>query len=264
MITTWENLASTYQESLRERAESLAYLFTRDLEAVESTPPLLALQDGAELRFWIQNNGRVLRARHSGATGPTAALLDIFCQVAEGRPLLEIVEHGVMRTERLARFRHAKAPVPGLVTTKNAGPAFVWLESFVQARFRPLLNSGERNRWDDPVGPQWSLASNEERLALVNEEIPDLALMIGWQDSLPKAVQVEHDSRVVLSYESTRTKAAQSGSALMALERLLKETVEARLELVLESLEDRNRREERSRMRARNADLENTPAIGAP
>lgn len=205
---------------------------------------LLLKDEAIILAVEANHAGIVTKAVFSGANGVRAGLLECLCNVAEGRPLAEIREHGALRVERLLRNPNLPPPVPGLVTPKSADPEFAWLHDFLSQ-----LNSAsilpKVNTWIDPPSSQWATQSSAEQLDLINTSIPMVLPAVGWQGRPPRAVAIEHRSRVVLSYDTTRD-IRNEGGALMALERTLKHTIDPCLEIVLESLEDRNRREERS------------------
>src|SRR5579883_1770133 len=54
---------------------------------------LRAEEGGAALEALVDDVGLVTSARHSGAVFPLAAVLDVLCEVMEGRPLQEASDH---------------------------------------------------------------------------------------------------------------------------------------------------------------------------
>ena len=172
---------------------------------------------------------------HSGSQAPwrgwfLSALLDLLCEILLDRPLQEGWDHALIRLESLIRDPHVPPPVKGLVTPGNGEPSFRVLQNLVR---KLSADSEKRNEWMDEVSPSWKALTLDAQKAKIQPLLESTDLQV---------VEIRGSTRVVLSGNAFRIQ-NNAGHELMVLEKKAKELLEPNLEFVMESLEDKNKRE---------------------
>jgi hypothetical protein len=206
--------------------------------------------DGMTLHILVDEKGIVHKAKHSNAKDCNRIVLDKLCEVLVNRPLQEGSEHGVLRLEFLMRSKSVTPPVLGLVTPTNADPIFKTPLALVRACYSTLLKekriSEIWNNWEDPTSVDWVNLSDEAKIQAVQMAL----LESSRTNQLPyndlDVLLIKHNTRVVLMRKSY-SGSFIFGKHLMLLEKELKARLNPSLELVLESLEDKNNREKRTK-----------------
>lgn len=197
----------------------------------------------------VSPEGRVIEASHGGTLGMLAVLYDRLCDILLERPLQEGAEHATIKLEQQLRDPEIPHPIRGLITPENADPIFavpLRLVRDLYDQYRVKTGTPRQwNDWEDPPSSEWSDWTDEEKISSVarvlQHGIEELKLAIPRLDVL----QIKNGKRVVLAHSIASTHPA-FGHCLMQLERRLKDRLEPHLELVLESLEDKNQRESRT------------------
>jgi hypothetical protein len=211
------------------------------LEVCEQGVSLSLLVDEAEPCL-------VRDARHDGATGPAGALLDRFCALMVGRPLYEVIHHGVVRLESDLRDDAALPPVAGLVLPQNADPIFGLPLQFVRALRRHVgpfhLPPEQRGRWEERPGAAWLALTSDEQTARVQAALAEALRALAIPVPLPQIVEIRDGCRIVIAAHAVEERQVL-GPALIAIERALQRALDQRLELLFETAADRNHRVER-------------------
>jgi hypothetical protein len=238
-----------YRRALSESGRMLARC-----GRIDAVPPgtrrLVVQVDSVSLALLVDDAlpPLVADARHDGATGLEAALLDRFCAVLAGRPLYEAVHHGVVRLEADLRDPTVPLPVDGIVLPQNADPIFELPLRLARA-LRELVGPSrlppdQRGRWEDRPAPAWLALPPGQQAARVQAALDEAVPPLATVETPPRVVEVRDGFRVVIAVPSAEDRRTL-GPALMRIERALQRTLDPRLELLLESAADRNRRTER-------------------
>lgn len=185
------------------------------------------------LRVKVSNEGIIQDAKHEGGFGFFRPLLDGLCEILIGRPLAEGLDHAVIRLETSLRDPKAERPVKGLLTPENGDPAFKVLQSLLR---KIPCDREARNEWMDGPQATWASLSLVQQRAKLEELLKDTGLNV---------IEIRHHTRIVLTGDQFRI-SPNAGHELMVLEKKAKETLDPSLEFVLESLEDKNKREGRT------------------
>lgn len=197
--------------------------------------------DGVHLRLEVDPSSHTIVTAGfaaPGATSDTRVLLDVFCGLVTGLPLLEAAWHGVSRLEADLRDPNAPPPVPGIILPRAAHPRFALPAALIAqalAAYRVRTGFAEIRSAHHPApGQGWQTATVAERTAaitavLANNPTPDVIL-----------AAVEHDVRIVLRLPEHLSSPARQ-SLLMAIERVIRRTVDPRLEVHAEERKDRNK-----------------------
>jgi hypothetical protein len=155
----------------------------------------------------------------------------------------------VIRLEARLRDRESPAPVAGLLTPRNADPVFARPLKMLRTAYRDwLAQSGEKlgwNFWDDSPAPAWLRLSPDDKLRRSKAAVADGCRALGLADSGVEVLEVLNDCRLVLAATPATLK-PEFAPGMLKLEGLVKRTLDHRIELQLESLEDRNRRAQRT------------------
>lgn len=189
----------------------------------------------AGLYLSTDENGVVTNASHWGAKEALRAILERLCELAVGRPAREVAEHGVFYVEHAMRDDAISAPVSGLLCVENSDPAFAIASKMVRDAF-PVTNP-EKNFWSPPPQKSWSSLSPEEQLSRIQLCISEVIT-----DPKIEALTVLPPTRVVVAIHNSKLSGSMIGHALMKVESELKKRLEPQLEIILESIEDRNQR----------------------
>ncbi len=204
---------------------------------------------GARLSIFVGVTGLVIDARHSGAAGELRGLLEGLCELLPGRPFQEGHDHAVIRLESRLRDRSVPAPVTGLLTPRNADPVFARPLAMLRSAYREWLSkSGAKpgwNYWDDKPAAGWLSLAPTERLARAKAAITDGCRTLGVAAEGVEVLNILNDCRIVLAATPETIKPAFA-LKMIKLEGAAKKKLDPRIELQLESLEDRNRRAQRT------------------
>lgn len=193
--------------------------------------------------------GVVSAATHMGAAGDLRSALEGLCSLLPGRPFREANDHAVIRLESKLRDRSVPAPTIGLVTPRNADPLFAAPEKMLRSAYRDwALKTNARpgwNYWDDQPAASWLALSAADRLARAKAAVHDGCRELGVYEGGVEILEILNDCRLVLA-ATPETLKPTFAPLMMRLERRVKELLDPRIELQLESLEDRNRRAQRT------------------
>lgn len=240
-------LSENYLDGVKRHSEALAHegpLNSKDLEIYT------AVSGAGRLNLAVDDKGVVLEAKHQGfEDNKTRALMDAFCSVLINRSLHEGAEHGAIRLEVLLRDPKRPLKVKGLLTPETADPIFetpsrlvrqIWNQYVTAKKLEP-----QRNFWRDPVPATWLALSADDRLKQAQMALTEGSRHYALQEDV-LVTEIKNDTRFVLSYKQN-PEFPDFGRHMIKLERWLREKLGLAVELQLESIEDRNRREERTK-----------------
>ena len=195
-----------------------------------------AAADGAILALLVEPAANLIRmARHRDAATPEpAALLDRFCALIEGLPILEASDHGTIRLEARLRDRAARRPVPGVLSPEAAWSGFALPRALIRgalAAYRGKTGFSSRdNDFDPGAAAEWMGLDDKARRQR-------LAALIDPAEATVTAI--EHDVRVVVRFAAAMA-GCDKQRQMMKMEQAIKAGAEPRLELYLEELKDAN------------------------
>jgi len=196
----------------------------------------------------VDSAGFVQSARHSGFAGVLQVVMDAFCDVLVARPVQEGSEHGVIRLEALLRTGDRPGRVKGLFTPEMGDPIFAIPSKLIREIFNEYRKTAggelQRNFWRDPVPKPWKAMSSIAKLERAQGLVTKGCIRLGLQMSV-QVIDIKNDTRLVLSYTQDPTK-PNFGHHMIKLERWLRSELGFEVELQLESIEDRNKRVQRS------------------
>jgi hypothetical protein len=198
-----------------------------------------ASDDGSQLRLEVDPTSHTITSAHFAAAAPeTRALLDVFCDLITGLPLLEAAQHGVLRLEAALRDPAAPPPVPGIILPRAAHPRFALPAALIAqalASYRARTGYAEvRIDYHLAPSPQWQAAPPAARAAAIT------AVLAASPTPGVTLAAIEHDVRIVLRLPEHLSSPARQ-SLLMTLERAIRGAVDPRLEVHAEERKDRNK-----------------------
>lgn len=191
------------------------------------------------------SNSRLIvrEARHEGAADAlTTRVLDTLCQLVVGRPLQEAADHGAIYVT--AALRNDCAPINGIRTPRNAGPAFALAERLVRqahAAARQHFNVEHReNAWYVRPKAKWlSMAES----AQVNAIKPIIARFLSANQLDTDDIfisRIERGTRVTVAF-SEGVSYAVKPKLIMLLEQQLRHETGDPLELFMDEMTDANK-----------------------
>ena len=205
-------------------------------------------EEGTTLSFLLNERHEIIAAKHQGATGTVRVLLDQLCAETQAKPFQEASEHGLLRVEFKLRDKTAPSPVQGIITPQNADPAFKLPLKLLRKAYQEYCQkqgiSFQRNFYTDPLMPTFVQMTLEQKIQKIQTLLLECCRELGLQDKDIEVVDMKPDARAVIQFRQDSSK-PKLGPSLLRLERMLKEKFEPRIELVMESLEDRNKRKGR-------------------
>lgn len=236
------------RQGMRERLTAISH---EGVLAETDNLMRIAASDGpAELAVLVDPDTHIVKvARHNQARGPVErVLLDTLCAVIENTPVDDAADHGPINAMAALSEAGAARPVPGILHPVNADPAFIpVLRMAHQLRAAYQAQSGmadRRNEFDPPPGAQWLAltgARREERVAAGISAFIDRTGRSAEAVSLLRLDDDLHGQPVrALIFFGETVAAGEKPDLIRALERHLKQTVEAKLQLYHEQRKDEN------------------------
>lgn len=199
-----------------------------------------SLKDGnVLLSFQVSPDGKILEARHEGASGDEFAVLEAFCRFAENMPLFEAREHGALRLEYHLRSQEHEPPVDGLVMAENADPAFALL-----VRLLRKLPSVASRFWSPPASPKWKKLSLSDRHYRLLMAVQDELKNLGYAGPEVEVVPTNGVDRWLIGFGGENCP-PDFFRLILSLERKVRAATGTYVELFLEGKEDRNQRRAR-------------------
>jgi hypothetical protein len=242
----FEGFSDIYTEALKQHAKKIA--FEGDINDATLTT-FSATGEGGTLSLGIDAKGIVKEAKHKAFKGVYRPLIDTFCSVMTNRSFLEGFEHAAIRAEHALRDQNRPRPVKGLLTPENADPHFAAANKLVRTIWYNYLKAtgqeAKRNFWRDPIPESWLNLSDDDRLKAAYKAVLEGCTHFGLQTDV-LVPEIKADTRFVLSYSQNKEK-PDFGRHMIKLEKWLREKMGFEVELLLESIEDRNKRVERTK-----------------
>jgi hypothetical protein len=239
-VDEFAGVSENYREKIKAAAKAIRH---------EGQLKGLAASHGQGQLSVVLNDNMVKDAKHLGFHGAERGVMDAFCAILIGRPMQEGSEHGVIRLEAALRDPARPIKVKGLMTPEIADPIFALANQLVRQIWKDYVNAQGsapgRNFWRDPVPQSWLALAPEEKLKQAQIQLTAACREFGLQVDV-LVTEIKNDTRLVLSYKQNPEK-PDFGRHMIKLERWLRSKMGFEIELQLESIEDRNRREERTK-----------------
>ncbi len=203
-------------------------------------------QQGVALVLSVDPASHCIRnaAFRNAATGHRG-LMERFCALLEGVPLLDAADHGVQRLEFALRDHWSHRPVAGIVTPRAADPCFELPLALIRralAEYRTRTGYAEHTSTHDP-GPSaaWKSMGSAAQREAIRTVLERFSADRGGAPDDVELLAIEFDVRLVLRVDEHMT--AESGpGVVLDIERALRDAIDPRLEVVLEEIRDRNRK----------------------
>ena len=230
----------------RPIADRLGHLVHAGPAPAMDSPMITAETDGISLTLTLENASETVTQAHFSAPpeAPESAVLDLLCAHAIGAPVRETVEHGLIFALQALRDPEAPAPVPGILTPRNAGAFFAIPIRLVAAVRREAEtrfgHHTDTNFFDRPYSDAWQKLDKIGKRDLVLPSIARFKADNGLSDSAFELVEIDQYDRLFLAF-TDEIAAWDKPVLLMRLERWLREQTGERIELFTEVVKDANR-----------------------
>lgn len=237
----FRSVRPAYQQRLRERVARLQ--FQRELRVNGSQIALRASEEQCMLAWSVQTDQHVITDAvfESRACGPVLGALDCLCSILIGLPVLEARDHAILRLESYLRDPHQRRSVPGILLPNNADPIFRLPARLINRLFEDYLTSTKyqpgMNAYDPGPRPAWRAMSPADRQKRVNETLAAHGAVLGLGPSDLQVVECQQAYAVTIRFGEVVALGAKRSLAL-ALERLLREHCDPRLEVFCEERKD--------------------------
>jgi hypothetical protein len=212
-------------------------------EPVGATLRVSAALADCTLELVITSNHVVHSARGQADDEPRRLLLAELCRIIEGLPVLEACYHGAGRLEHRLRPTDQPRPVGGIVLPRAVHPHFALVDDLLRAalaEYRKQANfQVTQSQHDDRPADAWLSAALEERRRRLESAMAEVLPNFGLEPSDVSVVSIRYDVRVELGLSEAWKKLDQP-RLVMALERELQARVDARLEVYVQELKDKN------------------------
>lgn len=212
-----------------------------DLEAGDANAVLAARIE--------RSDHRVITLRHRASAGSAVrAVMERFCQLGEGLPLLEVADHtGLYTLEALANAGGGSVAA-GIVLPVNQPAVFevpIRLIRKIRADYARLTGHTDTdNHYVQPAGPAWAAMSQAARVDAILEQIENFAAAGNCTQGDILLLRVEPNKsgesvRVVVGFDDAV--AVDSKPVQMRrLERYLRAALEPTLELIADTVRDQS------------------------
>ncbi|HWQ90428.1 MAG TPA: hypothetical protein VN673_02065, partial [Clostridia bacterium] len=238
---SFRSVRPSYQQKLKTRFAEVK--FKRELLVHETQIPLRASEEGCTLAWAVQTDQHVITdAVFGGSTrGPMQATLDYLCGILIGLPVLEARDHAIVRLEFALRDPRQRHPVAGILLPQNADPIFRLPARLVKRLFDDYLTAtGYRpsmNSFDPGPSLAWQSLSAQQREARVAAVLTAHASDLNLQEGAIQVVECKYAYAVTIRFGEGLSIPSKRSLAL-AVERLLRERCEPRLEVFCEEKKD--------------------------
>lgn len=242
-VSSRANVPEAFAEPVAHR---LAQLLHAGPAPVTEAPMISAETDGISLTLTLANAPETVSEAHFSAPpdAPESAVLDLLCAHAIGAPVREVVEHGLIFALQALRNPEAPAPVPGILTPRNAGDFFAIplrliaaVRRDAEARFGRYKDT---NFFDRPYSAAWQKLDEMGKRALVLPAIARFKAENGLSERAFDLFKIDHHDRLFLTF-SDDIAVWDKPVLLMRLERWLRAQTGERIELFTEVVKDANR-----------------------
>ncbi len=209
-----------------------------------ATVRVSASQQDCTLELVVATNQHMVHSASSNAPDQARGLLlSELCRIVEGLPVLEACYHGAGRLEHRLRPADQARPVNGIVLPRAVHPHFALVEDLLRGvlgGYRKLTGfTATQSQHDDRPGSAWLSASADERGRLLEAALGEILPSFGLLLSDVSVASIRYDVRVELGLSEAWKKLDQP-RLVMALERELQARVDARLEIYVSELKDKN------------------------
>ena len=238
---SFRSVRPIYQRKLLAHLANIR--FRRGLQGPENHITGRAVEEGTSLAWAVQPESHIITDAvfDTPKRGPLLAALDCFCGILIGLPVQEARDHAVIRLEFSLRDSGQSHPVSGIVMPRNADPLFRLPSKLINRLFADYQTStgyiAAMNFFDPGPRPAWLALSPAEREKRATAAIAAGAASLGFQDGAVHVVECKRPYAVTVEFNGGLTLPAKRAIAL-ALERLVREKCDPRLEVFCEEKKD--------------------------
>jgi hypothetical protein len=207
---------------------------------------LTAEENGRHLSFKVNRKSQIVEeaAFFGQWKRDVAALLDMLCELARNRTIQDVSDHGVGLLEHKVRGAQSP-PVQGIILPLAVDVRFVTIQSFVRNimdEYRRVTgDQSTRNFFDEGVSQSWEIMSKNQQVEELRKFLEEETEKMGLNPDTVQLVDIEYDARVLIRFACEIASSRTDKQALMMqLEHKMKDALDPRLELFLESVKDQS------------------------
>ena len=238
-------IAEPVTNSLYDQQSPLVMSHRTKLQSKKGWCLLEDEHDGILFQVQVDLDSHLIESAAFGGDvpAPLEALLEQFCALITGLPILEAADHGVARLEFALRGGYSKRSVQGIVLPGTVDQRFALLQAVIRnilSEYRRIASySNVSNDYD--IGPSdfWLDCSDQERKHQLQAVYASILGKMGLSSTEIEILDIEYDVRVLVRLSGQLAKLETDKQALlMDLEQAMAEQIDERLELYLEPIRD--------------------------
>lgn len=239
--SAFRSVRPIYQQKLRARFGNPH--FKRALKVQDHQIPLRATAEQISMAWAVDTEKHVIAdAVFDGSgSGPMEAALDRLCEILIGLPVQEAREHAIVRLEFSLRAQGQRHAIAGIVLPQNADPLFRLPSVLVNRLFDDYRTStgyqSKANFFDPGPGEAWKKLSPAEREQQAAAAISASKSSLDLEEGDVQVVDCKHPYAVTVKF-GDRLNLPTKRKLGLALERVVREKCDPRLELFCEEKKD--------------------------
>ena len=170
-------------------------------------------------------------------------VLESFCVLIIGLPILEASDHGVARLELLLRGNSLDRPVGGILIPSAVDERFAIIQNLIRktlSEYRQIAGYLEtENNYDSGPGHQWLNYGDQQRRDQLEAVCEHTLEKLGLDATEIEILEIEYDVRVRVRLSGSLARIeTDKQKLLMCLENSITEQIDSRLEIFLEPVRD--------------------------
>ncbi len=247
-FSQFEKVNEIYREKIASRSQQIR--FEKVIAEKTGQRVLKSKHQDGLLSVALDENSIIIDVGHSGFVNPLRCFVDSVCEIIKEKSLQEASEHGLVRLDYALRNEKTTSEKVGLFNAELVEPCLQVTNQLLRDLFRQNLEFNEDkkialNYWRDQIPQFWLEKSEADKIKVIVEALPTILNQESLNSDVIEIVKIRHETRVVVAIRP-QPHQKNIGHHLIKIERELQKNTGLPLELQLESLEDRNKRIERT------------------
>ena len=236
----FQNLNPIYHKNVEKVCESIKY--EKSIIPKKGMVLITSSDQAGSLEVLVDSNHIISQASHQGCSSiPQKGVLDEFCRIITGLPLLEAADHGVILLEDQLRDHSFDRPVPGIVLPKNADPIFklplLLIREVLSQHRKATKFDSNINFYLHESSTEWTQLSNNDRFDKLNKFLVEFCERFPFQTKDIEFVKISKNGKVIMTMNENIDR-KEKPRYILQLEMAIQEKIEPTLRLYLQEKKD--------------------------
>ena len=220
--------------------------------ADDETISITAKSKGVRLALVVSKEHHIISdVRYGGRpSNPEKGVLNRFCALIIGKPILEARDHGILYLEESLRSSHRSSDLKGIVIPEKAEPTLELPLELIRSAYTDYCEATgyapKANIYTPQPSSEWAAKDDATKQTELNGLLNQFCSERNLEADSFEVLSVEHHKNILIQLNLDLGKVDQSVS-LIKLERWLKKQTGEPIELHLEELQDRNAKRTKDR-----------------